>query len=903
MTSGVFDLKILPNPSVEMFRRLAEAFETENNTGSDASSGNAHLDYVNKQNAYYNAAPNMILSGTSGLPGFDTAIQTSNTIGQGIQNYAVKNPNDIFMTGVSPNLTQMATQCSASALDNLIAAKNPNAPVGCGWMYTGPTKNSPYSEVSKGMVGNAKGPLPGFDVPNYKKWFFDLQLAKKQLLMDKCKALKACTDVDSDVFQGSCGYCTDIGQGVPIDSVGKPLYPNESMGSCSPGSIVRSGASCPPPPTGPQPVRDKTCDPVNGRLSAACLYNTAVLGGCTDNGAMAMALKSSPNPSDYMASLRNTDAMTIYQRAANPPINLNLFSQGQTTVGDALQEIRQLASNATKPASSAIGAAARDLCLQRGAIKGYDQCSNLPDGTQSPFDMACLQQLFLKMGGQPKGKAFPTIATMATYNAMGTLGAVKQYWMQLLTNMKSADGFVDYATQRNAMIQFLGISPENTIVRAPYSQGVEVLWFVPVPGNPQKVAGFLKRTVERDIVQLQAGPSRVPQIGGGAFGCCIQMMDVRAPSNFSAKFTVTVDDGFWIAINQPANIDKTAMAQRTADVPGLFENLGLQGPTMYQSNACTPLNAATPNIVKMYYEDAGGGWNAFQVTPQTCNGVNAFQSQYYSLTCEARAPFLTYEVGKSGAFEELRNPGLFGQFMEVSNPEYHVRTDERSAVPGKKSFTRMKGSGSYLYMPNIAFQSWKSMSFAVRFQTMPVKETLCHLMMGTFGQTFSIIATPVNGSTSVISVQHGGMGGKYKTITTNYYLTIGTWYLFYINNNKTGFDLYCNSFDGFTSSGGAATITTLAGIDGANYPMWDVNATRNPAPGQPVQQCDIVFSGGRYPNENMGIYGSSSFQFDLAWVHFFDKTLTKEDVVRECNTNWIYTQFPDSYNKYVSLSV
>ncbi len=899
MTSGVIDLKILPNPSLEMFRRLAEAFDTR----SENKTGNAHLDYVNQQNTYYNAAPNMILSGTSGLPGFDQAIQTTNTTGQGIQNYAVKNPNDIFMTGVSPNLTKMATQCAASSLDDLIAAKNPNATVGCGWMYTPPNKNSPYPAVSQGMIGNEKGPLPGFDTPAYKKWFFDLQLAKKQLLIDKCKALKACTDVDENTFKGSCGYCTDIGQGVPIDSVGKPLYPNEPHGTCSPGSIIRSGASCPAPSSGPQSIRDKTCEPVNGRLTAACLYNTALSGGCSDNGTLATALNSSPNPSDYMASIRNSDAMTIYQRSANPPINLNIFSQGQTTVSAALQEIRQLASNATKPSSSAIGAAARDLCLQRGAIKGYDQCSNLPDGTQSPFDMVCLQQLFLKMGGLPKGSAYPSIATMATYNAMGTLGAVKQYWSQLMTNIKTADGFVDYATQREAMIQLLGISPESAIVRAPYSQGVEVLWFVPVPGNPQKVAGFLKRTIERDIVQLQVGPSRVPQIGGGGFGCCVQMMDVRAPSDFSAKFTVTVDDGFWIAVNQPANIDKTAMVQRSADTPGLFENLGLQGPTMYQSNSCTPLNAATPNIVKMYYEDASGDGNAFKVTPQICNGVNAFQPQYYSLTCEVRAPFLTYEVGaKSGVFEELRNPGLFSQFLSVENPEYHVRTDEKSMVPGKKSFIRMNGSGSYINIPNIAFQSWKSMSFAVRFQTMPVKETLCNLMMGTFRENYSIIATPVNGSTSIISIQHGGMGGWYKKFNTEYNLTIGTWYMFYINNNKTGFDLYCNSIDGFMSSGGAATVTPLPGINGSNSPMWGMNATSNPAPGQSAQQCNIVFSGGRYPNENNGIYGSSSFQFDLAWVHFFDKTLTKEDVVRECKANWIYTQFPDSYNKYVTLS-
>ena len=894
MTSGVFGLKILPNPSLEMFRRLAEAFE------SNTSTGNVHLDYVNKQGTYYNSVPNIILSGTPGLPGFDQAIQTSNTAGQGIQNYAVKNPNDIFMTGISPNLEQMARQCSASDLDKLIASKNPRSGVGCGWMYTGPTKNSPYPEISKGMIGNAKGPIPGFDVPAYKKWFFDLQLAKKQLLMDKCKALKSCTDVDSDIFQGTCGYCTDIGQGIPIDSVGKPLYPNDSMGSCSPGAIARKGSSCPPPPTGPEPIRDRTCDPVNGRLSTACLYEIVVGGGCTDNGAMAMALKSSPNPSDYMASLRNGDAVTIYQRSANPPINLDLFSQGKTTIEAALREIFQIASNTNQPRTTAIGAAARDLCLQRGAISGYDQCSNLPDGTQSPFDMACLQQLFLKMGGQPKGKAFPDEHTMARYNAMSTLGGVKQYWGQLIANMKSADAFADYATQRDAMVQFLGISPEKSVVRAPYTQGVEVLWFVPVPGNPKRVAGFLKRTIERDIVQLQAGPSRVPQIGGGAFGCFVQMMDVRAPSDLSVKFTVIVDDGFWIAINQPADIDRTAMEKHTADVPGLFENLGLQGPTMYQSNSCTPLNASTPNIVKMFFEDAGGGWHAFQVTPQICNGINAFRPQYYSLTCEARAPFLTYEVSKSGRFEELRNPGLFSQFLGADGYQPFSRTDDRASVPGKKAFIRMNGWYSYINMINIAYQSWKSMSFAVRFQTMPVKETLCHLYPGASNHdSFAIVALPLNGSQSRIHIEHHYSGGN-SMFSTPHIITLGTWYLFYVNNNKTSFDLYCNHMDGVVASNkGSTTVTNLTAGGG---PLWGVNATWHPAPGQLQQPCNILFSGGKNQGSWGGVHGSSSFYFDLAWVHFFDKTLTSDDVVRECKADWVYTQFPDSYNKYTNVA-
>jgi hypothetical protein len=43
---------------------------------------------------------------------------------------------------------------------------------------------------------------------------------------------------------------------------------------------------------------------------------------------------------------------------------------------------------------------------------------------------------------------------------------------------------------------------------------------------------------------------------------------------------------------------------------------------------------------------------------------------------------------------------------------------------------------------------------------------------------------------------------------------------------------------------------------------------------------------------------SPSFQFDLAWVHFFDYYISAAEVVRDCKADWIFTQFPDSVNTY-----
>ena len=881
-----------------MFRRLAETFD-----GGQADS-DPHTQYIDQSTRYFDTLPNMILSATPGLPGFNKAIQSVDTMGQGLQNEAVKHSDEIFRPDVSPELALLASKCATSTVDELIAMKNSTLGVGCGWMYTPPNRGSPYPVLSKGMIGNKDGPLAGFDAPEYKKWFFDLQLAKKKALMDKCKALKGCTDVDQDIFQGSCGYCTDTNQGVPIDKGGKALYPTDPLGNCT--DVITSRSQCPPPPTsGPQPVIDRTCDPVNGRLSSDCLYRQVISAGCTDNGALAIALNGATQPDDYIANLRKGDAVKLYNRTVNPPLDLDMFRQGQATVNQVLQEVRVLSGNTSKPSNSAIGAAARDLCLQRGAIKGYNTCENLPDGQAPPFDLGCLQELFLKIGGQPAGSAYPTTTNLPKYNNMGTLGAVKQYWNELIANMKTSDSFADYNTQSNALKAVLGISPETSITRAPYTQGIEVFWFVLVPGQPQRVIGFLKRTIERDWILLRSGPSGISQLGGISYGSMVQMTDVRVQTDTSARFHVVVDDGFWLAVNQPADIDKEAMARTTADQPGLFENLGLQGPTPYQSNASTLFRASKPNIMKMYFEDAGGGWNALQLTIQP-----AFRPTMYSLTCEPRAPFLTYEVGpKSGIWEELRNPGMFSQFMGVQNPNYYVRTDDKKAVPGKKAFMRMNGSSSYINMPNIAFQSWKTMSFAVRFQSMPVKETLCHIYPSSDSSwSFAIIATPINGSTAAISIEvnyygrnaWGGFRADRNEIPTVYRLNVGSWYMFYINNKKTSFDVYCNSIDGFLSSNGASTMTSVT-LDG-NTPLWNVNATWNPAPGQNRQPCNILFGGGLNNLSWGGVYGTSSFTYDLAWVHFFDRQMNNDDVVRECKCDWIYTQFVDTFDNYKTLS-
>ena len=828
---------------------------------------------------------NFILSATSGLPGFADAISTASTYNISYQDPAVPNPDQIFKTDVSPELAAMSAKCVSGSIDDLLRDKNKDR-IGCGWLYTRPNENSPYPIVSQGFLGTKEGPIQSLNPPSYKQWFFNLQEAKKQTLIDKCKALKACTEVDSAVFNGVCAFCTDTNEGVPIDTVGRPLYNNAS---CTDSSLIANKGQCPQPVIdGPQPIIDRTCEPIDGRLSLACLHRTVLSAGCSENGALAIALAGSQQSVD---NLTNSDAVKLYNRVANQPINMDIFRNGNTTVKTVLNTVRQVAGNTQHPLNTAIGAAARDLCIYRGVSNSYDSCSELSDASTGPFELKCLQTFFLKMGGNGQGSAYPTLANKSQYDSMVTLGAIKQYWGKLVADMKG-EGFVDYATQSAALTKMIGIVPEDMIIRAPYKQGVEVFWFVPLPGNPRVITGFLKRTIEKRIVQFQDGPSNVPQIGGLPFGCMLQLTDIRAPVDFSVKFEVRVDDGFWVAVAQPANIDKTAMNQGTADQPGLFENLGMQGPTTYQSNACTPFHSNLPNITKLYHEDAGGGWAAFTFRAIACSGTPKLDYKYLSLTCEARAPFLTYEVSPSSLFEELRNPGLFGQFLRLVGLDYRVRSDEKNGVPGKKGFVRVNSANSCIDMYSIAFQSWKTMTVAIRFVSMPVKESLINLACGKY--YFNVIATN-NGTSGAITIETN-INGNDQIINTYNQIPINTWYLFRIDNLGTGFSLAFDTIASIIQNKGRLNALTV----NTRTQLWSKNATYNPAPGQTAERCTIMFSTNGFMGRGdwKGYYSTSAFNYDVAWIHFFDGVANDNDNYREAMVNWKYTQFPSSYNKY-----
>jgi len=867
-----------------MFRRLAETFQD-------------HPQYVNEQNTYFNTLPNMILSQTSGLKGFDVAIQSLDSRGANYQRPPVKNPNNIFIQDTSPNLNNLAKQCASSSLDELISIKNPNATIGCGWLYTPPNQNSPYPVVSQGFIGNPEGPLNGFNPPNHKQYFFDLQLAKKQMLLDKCKALRSCESVDDEIYKGTCGYCTDTNQGIPIDNSGRALYSDNSLGTCNTQSIVRTSSKCPVPTpeaiagSGPEPIIDRTCDPINGRLTAACLYNQVISAGCSDKGALATALANPSSPSNYINSITGSDTVKIYNRVANPPLNLDIFAQGLTTVESVLKETRQIFGNTKEPPRSALGSSARELCLQAGSIAAYDFCDDIPDSTMAPFDMGCLQKIFRKMGGQPTGSVYPNATTMALYNSMSTIGNVKQYINKLIEDMNSND----YGIQKTAVLQFLGISLQNLITRVPYRQGVEVIWFKAMPGKTNVVEGIIKRTIERNIVKFSSdGP--IPQLastypGFTQHSAMIQMFDLRTNADLNIKYRVVIDDGFFIAVNQPADIATKALKSNYTDEDGLFASLVIQGPTIYIPQKCSNYFANTPNITKIFYSDSGGGNHTLQIDNIACTkNVPQFIPAYYSLTLEQNAPYLNFEVNKNGdKFDDTRNPGLFTNLIVQNGaPEFRNRSEERNSVPGRKGFVRISNKTSWIRLQNISYSAWGTVTFAFRLQSMPVKDTIFSF----WTNKMCILYLVPSGSSAQMRVRTNmTMNNDVSDTATNFNISIGKWYYLQVTQNGTGFDIKCDMIENIIKNNNYTTSTTI--VKGIS-PNTTLSNSGLGVPG--VTNCSVSIA-----EWLTGLPGyAQSLIFDLAWVHFYDNY--DPDFVKDCKAGWQFTQYPDSPNTYKTLN-
>lgn len=882
-----------------MFRKLYELQEKEKQESFNDMT--THGQYLQSQNTFFNTTvPNIMPTASS--------FNAPNSYYSAIQSPSLVSPNNLpiqqsINTAFIPNtipasLAQQQQVCQTSSIDQLIATKNPMNPIGCGWLYSPPTSGSPIPQLSQGTIGTNNGPLQfAMQRQQYQKYYWDLNQAKKQILIDKCKALKNCSNVGSDPFGSDCAFCQDIGQGIPINpSTGQPLYSDSPLTTCSPQSIILSSSNCPPPqpPVGPSTGGGSSgniCAPLaNGQLTVPCYQQIIQQAGCTDNGALSIALSSGALPSDYMASARTLPSMALFNRSTQQPFNIDIIASGKASTTTALQEFNKLSSAIQNNGpTSALGASARDLCLQSGAINSFDFCSELQPTTPPPFDLSCLQKAFLQAGGQPNGRMFPTQNNIqSVYNSMAKWGDVLNYFNGLALASQGgqqqvvSDGFTDmiqtvrnsYVNQSTALTDFLGITPEQLPNRTPLAIGVECFWLQPING----LWPIYNVTIEPSYPVINSPQASVPQLPGLVNQSInfIALADIRTQNDTQVKIQMNIGNGP-AQINLGTNTIDTSVTYPTDNSTTFAQN----APGTYTSTTCYQLSGAQPNILKTWWANSPPSAQfSMQLLPCQQSSPSSSPITTPTLTRELNAPFMAYEIdGNSSTIQDIRIPELFGQStLGNSGIIIHGNTADKLKAPGTRGYLTFTQGNSYLENTYISFQAWQTMTFVFRLNTMPVNETLLDMGYPGTNSNFQIRLTPFNGSTANISFTGGLMSGK-----TGMQLQLSKWYMCVVS--QVG------------GNGPTATAWTVSFMDLQNIVQGNVsnswyngNLTNGFTVGNGGKPLNGTLNAPSYIHLGGNLNnGTGTFSWDLAWWHFFVQAPDINTLQRDAENSWIWS--------------
>jgi len=401
------------------------------------------------------------------------------------------------------------TFCRSASHPSKLPKRPKGATVACGWWYV-----ADPTVPSIGTLGTKDKPIFPDTLPGGGEWIWDIPIAIMKEDIKRCKQIKNCDLIDMKELKGMCGFCSDLGYSVPVDSKGTERFPD--VVSC--GTIpIRNSKSCPKPvapiktpeghdcgtygrssndgvlrlytkeecsaidseasvtPDGqcikagggsysidcrnlnaPVVNEPAICDPNSkGKLSRACLIYLCKGMGYTPAGAIMRIL------SDPLGKPNEMDKLAIsIMNSIGVPVPNALIGGGDIDAVSAKNQYYKLMMATHNAKSDNNREAAKWLVF--GTNK-FDPC-NISDSMRGPFIEQCIQREFRKAGCQPAGSRYPSKPQDFGKYYNYKWSAVKAEFAALRKNMSNPNG----AAQDIAVQQCLGIgvrreSPKSCI--------------------------------------------------------------------------------------------------------------------------------------------------------------------------------------------------------------------------------------------------------------------------------------------------------------------------------------------------------------------------------------------------------------------------------------------------------
>jgi len=649
---------------------------------------------------------------------------------------------------------------------------------GCGWRFS-MDSGTVNPSVNQGAFGSYKGPV---DTQKDKvgggvKWGMNLQNAERAAATTVAKNLNnSCTNMQylTAENQQYFGFCKTSGAIIPTqkDSTGKitARFPNDISLGCDSANIVSATSA----PGGCSSVANASqgfigsqttqglgvkgdlreaftslnqldyCQPP---LTRDCVILAARAAGCGDEGTLITAIEGTSKGQDYSTQLKNNQAFKAYLQTANPGITPALLADGSTSVGTALADFGNVLNN-IQSTNPKLAAASKDLCMKKGFfMETYNWCADIsPTTIISAENIECVQNHWGNQGGTPQGHDFPTLARWKGKTYQSYLTHVQS----IVMNTKSPSK----ATQSTALEQLFGIGPsysaieESDLPMSSEINGAETVWIdlgdywngttPPVilrSDIRMASAGEVIPTIMNDYKDLQQ-KYHVASATGIAF---INAFEYRDKKETDVQFTVTVDDGFMIGVNQNP-FEKTTHAQND------WGSWRYQPPTKYTSGVYKfhkDEPKKTNTVITKFFQGQGGahfqmllkeGQGGFKDQSKT---ADARKNMY--LTQERDAPWLQFETctrpnmnegTKLGFFEKRFNgPVAYYQSKGIEHPIPSFDVDSRGVVvqDGDMPHITFMPSSWWHTRALFAFTAFQTITILVRPHAMLAGRSFAHI--------------------------------------------------------------------------------------------------------------------------------------------------------------------------------
>lgn len=778
----------------------------------------------------------------------------------------------------SPHLQNLNEICKTSSVDELIGSTNPADKYRCGWIYQrDPTGIAP--KISTGYLGSRSGPLQLFGQSPAGQWYWDLEAAKKQALMDKCSHVTACGHLGSPLLNGDCGFCNGASKkSIVIGRDGKPLYPTDQGQSCPVDKIIRTADQCPPPPPPAPPRRDAEGNIIpepetpmtvcrqlpNGKISRDCLVQQLKLGGCGDMGSLAQALRGSRDPRDLTDTIRPNQAFMVYQERSPAKLKEEIIRDGSIAAEAALADFTALYQSAQGSEATGLRAAAQDLCVRAGAIEEFDFCSEIQDSATPPFGLDCMQKEFKRVGGLPAGEKYPTNRNLTDFNGFSTWGAYKEFVRDLARRTQSTDPEI----QAFALKDLMGINRE--LLGAPKMPSVNAYEIFAFGWHNNNDALFMGRIFQsgRSGLPIITDASKLPALAGIENSSFVILTDLR-PSG-SADIQLSFPAGMGNGVTATINTDRDNQQEINKNHPNDYRRDFLHQQNQSTNTSCTQLKAGGKNYLKAYCSMKVRLPTSFRILYNLCNqGGNpmSIPANWISLSQEFRAPMLSFEVRRRGVRDRPSIMGLheyrMSDFFIADNSNVYVEDRETNAAPnGLKSITFESTNSKWEINKLMHHDSWQSLTFCFKLNR-PNKSSSEAIM------AWRIAALGIR------SLNDGNVSFDLPEANQLFRAQIGKWYC--VNITKTSSGGYLNNditvaMYEYNMARGGVTLTEPANV------FKKVYMRNNPL--TPGPQFGIMSWGADSS-------GEISAGFSLAWVRLYDYALDAENFSKDINNKWI----------------